>query len=79
MKVSHSFHKQYELLSREISNSIISGVSFFCLGFTNSAIRWRFLGDLRFSWFLGDFFLMEVNTDGTTFGFNLLTTNVPIM
>ena len=31
-----------------------------------------FLGDLCFDWFSDDLFLMKVNTDRTTFGFNVL-------
>ena len=54
-----------------LSASMISDVNFFCLGFTNSKLRWRFLGDLRFGWFYDDLFLMKVNTDGIAFGFNI--------
>ena len=81
MKVPHSFCRQYcysvdyllKLFLGGISASMISlGVTFFCLGLTKSVIRWRFLGDLRFGWFSGDLFLMKVNADGTTFGFNIL-------
>ena len=31
-----------------------------------------FLGDLCFDWFSDDLFLMKVNTDRTSFGFNVL-------
>ena len=82
MKACHSFREQaillrcwllLKLLSTGLSASMISGVNFFCLGFTNSVLRWRFLGDLRFGWFSDDLFLMKmkINTDGTTFGFNV--------
>ena len=60
-----------KLFSGEVSASIISGVNFFYLGFTNSVIRWSFPGDLRFSWFSDDIILMKVNTDGATFGFSV--------
>ena len=50
---------------------MISGINLFCLSFSNSVLKWRFLRDLRFGWFFVDLFLMKVNTDGTTFGFNV--------
>ena len=58
-------------MSGGLSASMISGVNFFCLGLTNLVLRWRFLGDFRFGYFSDDLFLMKVNTDGITFGFNV--------
>ena len=58
-------------MSGGVSASMISGFNFFCLSFTNEVLRWRFLGDLHFGWFYDDLFSMKVNTDGTTFGFNV--------
>ena len=53
-------------MSGGLAASMISGVNFFCLGLTNSVLRWRFLGDLRFGYFSDDLFLMKVITDGIT-------------
>ena len=58
-------------MSGGLSALLISAVNFFCLGFTNSVLRQRFLGDLHFGWFSDDLFLKMVNTNGTTFGFNV--------
>ena len=54
-------------------------VNFFYLGFTNSVIRWRFLGNLCFGWFSDDdFFFMKVNTDWTTYFHVTSNTNIYI-